>query len=624
MPSNAGIMARHLEEGILRADSYLRRECGARRLPDADARSVDGRSYVAGWQLVLETDVARHRVNVYADHQFPFSIPRFCLVDGPPFLTWPHIEEDGLMCLPTGRVAKFREPDNVIGELLRDAYRLIDESERGANENDFRSEFYSYWNRKLSTDSEKVRSLLDPHGPSRPVRIWRGKTCPVVGENEQQVLGWLRNLYGDKPQFDSTDEACLLWIKEPLLPREYPKTAADIYRLASSVPGGKDLLAHLAKTSTHPFYFLIGADSGNGPCLAAVRTAKPVATDFRGKKRDPSKDGFRPGKVPPNVQALRLFSSDATATRMRGERADPEWIHGRGQDPRQKELRSKTVLVFGCGSVGAPIAHQLVMAGVGRIILVDPDVLSWANVGRHPLGADHVDLHKALALAEIWQKAYPHARIEGYAMTSHQFLEDHAELVGSADIILCAVADWKAELELNLRQVSAEITVPLLYVWIERNACAGHAVLIVPGGPCLQCGFLRSGDAKLQVTLWPVEKKETMEPACGAIFQPYGPVELLGTISAGAALALDGLLKKITTATHRVWAGQESLLLEAGGGWSTQWIEGKQDRTKGGFQEDRVWERDSHCDICGACEPASPSSSRLDSQRSASSSAPPS
>ena len=259
MPSKAGIMVRHMEQGILQADSYLRRECGARRLPDADARSVDGRSYVAGWQLVLETAVARHRVNVYADHQFPFSIPRFCLVDGPSFLTWPHIEEDGLMCLPTGSVAKFREPGNVIGELLADAYRLICDCERGANENEFRNEFYSYWNRKLSTDSEKVRSLLNPSGPSRAVRIWRGKTSSVVGESEQQVLDWLRNLYGNKPQFDSTDQACLLWIKEPLLPREYPKTAADIYRLAASVPGGKDL----------------------------------------------------------------LFSSDATATRMRGERADP-------------------------------------------------------------------------------------------------------------------------------------------------------------------------------------------------------------------------------------------------------------------------------------------------------------
>ena len=69
------------------------------------------------------------------------------------------------------RIAKFREPENVIGDLLwEDAYRLICDSESGANQDDFRTEFYSYWNRGLSTETQKVRSLLIPRGPSRLVR----------------------------------------------------------------------------------------------------------------------------------------------------------------------------------------------------------------------------------------------------------------------------------------------------------------------------------------------------------------------------------------------------------------------------------------------------------------------
>jgi molybdopterin/thiamine biosynthesis adenylyltransferase len=624
MPEQAGIMARYLEEGISKADTFLQ-ECGARRLPDSEAQSVEGRDLVAAWQLIVETPTSQRRLNVCVNHQFPFSLPQFFLVDRPPFLTWPHIEEDGLLCLRRRRIAKFREPENVIGHLLwEDVYPLICNSESGANQDDFRAEFYSYWNRGLSTETQKIRSLLRPHGSSRLVSIWRGEARSIIGESEGQVLNWLRNLRGNKPQFDTTDLACLLWLDEPLLPIAYPKTGADLYRIAGSIPGGRDLLESFAKRGSSPFYFVIGAESGNGPCLAAVRAHKPLSTNVRGKRRDRVNNGFRPGKVPSQLLTQRLFSSDANTSRMEVERVDASWIHGRGQDPRQKELSTKTVVIFGSGSVGAPIGQQLAMAGVGHIVTVDPDCLRWANVGRHPLGADHIDAKKAIALAETWRKAYPHAKFEGFDSRSQSFLVDHPELVAKADLIICATADWKSELELNLCQRSGEIATPIIYTWTEPHACAGHAILIFPGGPCLQCGFSTSGDCNVQLTVWHGDDTLQAEPACGAVFQPYGPIELLGTISVAASLALDALLGKAKSATHRIWAGPESLLTDAGGNWSNEWIDGKIERNKGGFQEERIWKKNPSCDFCGGSDPVTRSSSKSDNPNSVSSSTPPS
>jgi molybdopterin/thiamine biosynthesis adenylyltransferase len=621
MPKEHDIIGRYRQEGIRLANSFLLDECGGRRLSDSEARSIEGRHFMAGWQLVVETATAQRRVNIYVDHQFPFSLPHFLLLDRPPFLIWPHVEEDGLLCLLNGSaVAKPGQPHKVIGELLGDAYRLIRDCESGANQNDLRTEFYSYWGRRVSTDEEKLQSLLVPQGPSRLVQIWSGKTRSVVGENEQQVLTWLRNLFGNKPQFNSTAPACLLWTREPLLPLDYPKTAADLYRIAHAISGGKELLERFAKVGRSPFCFVIGAESGNGPCLASVRVYEPVSTNVRGRRRDRASDGFRPGKVPPQLQTQRLFSSDAGASRTEVERVDAEWIHGRGRDPRRKELSLKTVLFFGCGSVGAPIAHQLAMAGVGHIMLVDPANLSWANVGRHPLGADHVGFPKAKSLAELWCKAYPHERFEGFVMSSHRFLAEHPNLVGKTDLIICATADWKSEQELNFRQLSREMAAPIVYTWTESNACAGHAILVLAGGPCLQCGFSAMGECKLQVTEWSREKKQQREPACGAVFEPYGPIELLGTISAASRLALDGLLNKAKRATQRIWAGPESLLLEAGGTWSKQWLREKMERSKGGFEEDRIWEKDPLCDACCGSDTAVPSPLKSDNPNSASSS----
>src|SRR5206468_2144554 len=124
--------------------------------------------------------------------------------------------------------------------------------------------------------------------------------------------------------------------------------------------------------------------------------------------RDHMTRGFRPGKVPHKLVIRRRFGGTALV-KSSVERADAAWIHGRDQDARLPRLRDATVAILGCGSVGAPVALQLASAGVGRLLLVDPDRLRWANVGRHPLGASDIDKHKSSALAERILSSYPHA-----------------------------------------------------------------------------------------------------------------------------------------------------------------------------------------------------------------------
>lgn len=599
MPNAAGATLRLREDGILRANAFLLAECGARRLPDSEVQSYDLRSLVAGWQVAIKTTVIVRRIDIGVDDHFPFSLPHFFLVDRPPLLTWPHIEADGHLCLLDDTVvAKFGQPEAVIGDLLRDAFQLVCDCESGANQNDFRTEFYSYWNRRLSTSDEKIQSLLEPHGESRLVNVWRGEIRSVIGETEEEVLKWLRHKHGDQPQFKSTDPALLLWLSEPLLPAQYPDSAADLYRLAAEAKTGQQRLEQLAKLNSSPFYFVIGADSTNGPCFAGVRSARQITPDIRGRKRDHSLDGFRPGKAPHALLTQRLFSANVPASRIQVERVDAAWIHGRDHDPRQKELASKTVLVGGCGSVGAPIAQMLAMAGVGRLLFVDNDELTWANVGRHVLGAESVGKNKAKSLADQLQKSYPHSQIDGFDAALEEFAVANSNLVRECHLIISATANWESENILNFRQVREEISQPIMYVWTEPHACAGHAVLVTPSGPCFRCGFDPSGRPKLELTVWPSDRRQQREPACGAVFQPYGPVELLGTISAGASLALDSLLGKLDSATHRIWAGPQTLLLEAGGKWSEEWSKKHGDRAEGGFQEQQNWPRDLDCPVC--------------------------
>jgi hypothetical protein len=601
MPEGSGIALRLREEGMMKLASFLTSVCSARHLSFEEVQAYKGRSLTAGWEFHVQTDLKARRLQVLLDLRFPFSLPHFFLVDRPEFLTWPHVEEDGRLCLQAeNKVAKPDHPTEIVGVLLGQALDLICGCERGTNEGDFRTEFYSYWTCNLDEAADGVYSLLKAEGPSRLVRIWRGESWSVLGESEEEVLSWQRNRDGKLPQVESTGCACLLWLPQALLPKQYPRTAGDIYRLAQTAPGGKALLERFSRKGQSPFYFILGAESGNGPCFAAVKTRTPVTVDIRGGRRNRSLNGFRPGKIPQSVVVSRSFSDASPASRLRVDRVDSAWIHGRGYDPHHATLLGKRVLIVGCGSVGAPIAQQLVMSGVGHLGVVDPETLTWANVGRHPLGAEYVGQNKAEALADKLQRSYPHATIQAFGVSYEEFVLQEPALVRDADLIVCATAEWDTEMLLNSQRIQREITRSTLYTWTEPYACAGHAVLLSSTSPCLQCGMTLQGEARTKITEWQRGiTQELHEPACGAVFQPYGPVELQGTISLASSLALDSLLQKQQGAIHRVWAGPHSLLVDAGGTWAEAWLAGHPERQRGGLQEELEWTKDELCPVCG-------------------------
>lgn len=548
--------------------------------------------------MVIQPFGRERRVHLYTDSLFPFSRPGFFLLDRPAFLTWPHIEEDGKLCLLDD--VKIERPD-LVEDFLRsemtDAFHLVEKSEAGANQEDFQQEFHSYWNRQPKISGHKIYSLLTACGPSRLIRFRHGKNWSVAGETEEEIAVWLKHRHGNDASYEHSNIACLLWLPAPLVPSEYPRSGAGLYGLAKRIPDGIDLLRRLALEDRVPLPVVLGADTEKGPCFAAVRSYRPKRPGSGGRSIV-TRPGFRPGKVPQDLQTQHLFSADARVEPSVVDRVDAMWVHGRGHDARQKILAAKHVVIAGCGSVGGPVAQQLAMAGVGRLTLVDPEALSWSNIGRHPLGSKFVGHSKATSLAEVIQGNLPHLRIDGIVGKIEEFCTGGKEW--GADLIIVATADWPSERVLNLLHIEGTITCPLLFTWTEPRACAGHAVYLPSVQPCLQCGFTLGGDLREPVTKWPASTPSHFsEPACGAHFQPYGPIELLGTISVAASLALDALLNKLDLAAHRVWAGPRTLLVEQGGDWNDTWIDGRPTRTEGAFQENSVWRQNSDCAACG-------------------------
>jgi sulfur-carrier protein adenylyltransferase/sulfurtransferase len=556
------------------------------------------RGFVVGWRLRVPFSDRARQLDLLLPVGFPWEPPRVGLLDRPPFLTWPHLEGDGLLCLaPNTLTIDPDDPAGVVAVTLECARELIEELLKGEFDFEFAAEFHTYWTLDAHPRCPGLISLIRPEPPTRQIWGWWGKNAYVLGETPEQIEQWIVNRFGSRPKGFQTHEAAFLWIGTPPVPRDYPQSGQDVRALAGRT-GGDELFAHITRACPDKVVTLLGVETPSGPALGAVVVAAPSPPQ-RGGSRDPLVAGFRPGSVPDSIRVARYFGG-GTLRRGTIERADAAWIHGRGHDARFPCLRESRIVILGCGSVGAPIALSLAQAGVGCSDLVDPESMTWANAGRQPLGAAGVGENKAKGLAQKIRAEFPHAVVTPYDIDVDTIIRKYADVLASCDLIIAATGNWAADGRLEAWRNEVAPSVPVMHTWTEAHACAGHTVVLGAAGGCFRCGFDNTGVPALQITAWPGRSPNRTEPACGAVYQPYGPVELGFINSLAAELALDALLTPDVASTHRIWIGPAHRLRRLGGAWNEAWQRDVMFRAEGGFMIERSWPVAS----CSRCKKA--------------------
>ena len=519
-----------------------------------------------GWQIPVQFSDVPRPLNILLTADTPFRPPLVALADPPPKLTWPHVEDDGVLCLvPESAAVDYATPATVLDWVLGEAVGLVEGSigPAGPSDAEFRREFLPYWGRAVTNPTEGV-SLLRPEPPSRPVRAWLGDHTWIFGEDDNQIVKWLTNRREPSDKWAETDAAGLIWLNEPMAPKEYPANGAELKELLRKADSAApSVVQRLIREDFRSLPLVLAAPTDSGPCFCAVELRRPSSTSIARKNVDIMTNGFRRGHVPPSVVLTRALSRPSPVSRIRVERADIDWVHNRGQDARIRMLNTSKVVLIGCGSLGAPVGEQLAMAGVGHLILLDPDNLSWPNTGRHPLGATYVGANKAIALAEDLRKRFPHITAEPVPKR-WQEADDWASLLSGCSLIVSATGDWPSDAALNAKLLSEEKAPPTVYGWIESQASAGQAVAILPGAGCFQCGFHPNGKPKIQATTWS-QQTLRQEPGCGTAFQPYGPIELSHSVALVTDMALECIFGDAADSSHRIWFGSTARLNRLGG-----------------------------------------------------------
>jgi molybdopterin/thiamine biosynthesis adenylyltransferase len=299
--------------------------------------------------------------------------------------------------------------------------------------------------------------------------------------------------------------------------------------------------------------------------------------------------------VPAEIAVARYFGG-CPIKRASVERADAAWVHGRGTNPAFDRFRGAKVAIIGCGSIGAAVAMLLAQSGVGSFALIDPERLAWANVGRHPLGAAYVGIHKCVGLTQKIRTDFPHVvSVDAIARDVESVIIDKPDALAGCDLVVSATGSWATEAFLDVWHFDAKFEGPVVYGWTEAHACAGHAVTIATNGRRLREGFDALGTPHLHVTEW-LGSTTLREPACGAVFQPYGAAELsftVGIIADTVGIIAEAVLRRLNRATaastHGLWIGRAELLRAAGGEWSSRWRSTTGFRDEGGFVIDFPW-----------------------------------
>ncbi len=395
--------------------------------------------FIAGWRVSVEfaSMSGALALDILADGAFPYSPVRIGLLDRAASRGWPHVETNMVLCLlPNSASIDVDAPVHVVRNQLSDACSLVEASLAGTNRDDFLSEVGSYWTRILPAPPVGLRTLVMVGGPSRMVKVWRARGFDLVGDDGEACLRWLRHM-GVKADARNLGEGLFLWMDRPPYPDEYPGTGAGLRALVEArCPDGLPLLEAQAARDPADLVVLFGSRTGDGAVLLGATVSRGAPPQRPRANRNPSSSGFS-GRVVPSSVAVPRFLGSATVLRRLPTRVDPAWIHGRDLDAGARTLGDMKVAVLGCGSVGGPVAVRLAQAGVGSLFLVDGDLLSSANVGRHPLGVDDLHRSKSVALADDLRKRYPHLRaVEGIDadwMTAHA---ERSDLLGSCDLIV--------------------------------------------------------------------------------------------------------------------------------------------------------------------------------------------
>ena len=525
----------------------------------------DARLTEAGSKLMVEF-VAQGRTVALA-HTFPdelLRLPKFCLLDGHGFGKLAHVltdenGESGEVCIadPSSTAVNTDLPELAYRDTVEKHVRLLTRliEDPAYNRAEQLLEFDAHWKILcgesggrpnelfVAWDGDKVECLqLRPHRADSGSDL---RTRPIA-------LAWT---LADDPRLASVRKSAG-WDMRPAVGKAI---AVPLNHLEPAPAAQRDLL---------PWYFRLVDHMDSTGRRELQRLHKKQSAKFWLVFSAPVPDGEAMFAIHWHTRSRSGLPTSAAEREAGGWTATPYTVRSLSQGslvPRGGgflDLRGKSVLLVGCGSVGSELALRLTSAGVGRLTVSDPDKLSEENLYRHTLPLNDIGRLKTKALADEIARKHPWAQVTDWCKPLEELREP--AVLREFDLIVIAIGSP------NIERVFAEycaqepIDVPIISCWLEGYGIGGHAILVVPGTKgCWHCAYvdpetLTRGLASNLNFLEPNQVLMHNQGGCGTQFLPYSGIAAGYTAAIAADLAVRFLVGQVANSSKVSWKGSDA------------------------------------------------------------------
>lgn len=360
----------------------------------------------------------------------------------------------------------------------------------------------------LLADHGVVRELIEDHAGRYSPVSWdiSPELTELVGRAERAGLGVLAGTVHSHPDGLPDPSATDVCTTTHALEQNPHLDSLLICVVTRGVPRDTDLpIGQRHRMSIH----VLSRTADGAPVLERGRGEVLVdgaADDGQGQGARPGQDD---GFLPPE--------GDDALSRVRG-------LVG--------SLQDKGVVVAGCGSVGSRVAEDLVRSGVGRVVLIDPDEVSEANMARSVYTRADIGVPKVWALARRLRDISPHTAVTCLMGP----LQEHGgtALAAAPDLLVLATDDMVEQGDLAARAYTRGV--PQVSCALYRKAAAGEVCVVMPvlGTPCWGCavGANQLSASERPATNYGVDTRLVAESGLGA------SVNLVASVASQAALAV--------------------------------------------------------------------------------------
>lgn len=513
-----------------------------------------------------------HDLLIVTDAAFPYSRPNAFIANYDFTRNLPHVEKSGRLCLT--KVEFSIDPAVAAKRVLAEALELLAAHQTGTEDDDLKEDFTNYWNQRADPDSPLL-SLLYENGASEGSYILAGSTAFAFASKEK-MSRWWQNWKGAVPRH--TNAAYFVELKKFPLPSEFPTDSVGLLNLLKThaVDAGAAMLKALSHVPNGTVLVLVATAPSGRRQFAGVRLRKSQPPQKKGL-RHKSRLKLRSGKVVDLDNLLAHYTIQRLQTSQLNSSASRSVIS-------PGDLANMRVIAIGCGAIGAGVVRLLGKAGVGRIDLVDPEMLGWENIRRHELGAQSIRDWKAEALASDLRQDLPEMiEVRAFPQTIQSVVASNSSILENANLVVVTTGSLHADLFVDEIVRQRTPPVPAVFGWMEAWGVAGHALLLSGRGARLVDGF------KDGMPQRPASRSDRQAPVeCGNSSTPFGAVEVAAVQAMIAELCLDRLLEPEMPDTWRTWWTSDHNLSRAGAEWTEEFIAIRPQASMSGVME-RQW-----------------------------------